>query len=710
MQISRTRVEVHPGLAAAAALAALGAAVFAQVRLDAAMADPGLARVDVVLGFGAAILLWAVALAGRQPSDDGPDAAFAPARPGPEWTARRIARLAWGVGLIGLTAVVWPAITGPGGGGLGLLAYPGALTQGAADGANHLTLPGLVLWLSGIFFVAASLASPVRGRLGEALRGRMQITPLGVAVAAVTILALVYRVFDLSGVPPEMTSDHTEKLLDVRRVLDGMRPIFFWNNAGREPLQFYMTALLVKAGMPLAFDTLKFGMALVSTATVPVIFLVGRRLAGAETGLFAALIAALAPWHVQITRIGLRAAFSPFFVALSLLFFFRALDSGRRNDWLAAGAVAALGLYGYTGFRPMALVLLGLLALHLAAGRRAERRAGAHPEVGSLMGHLGAAALVGLTLLAPLVRFALDRPMSFFERTVTRLEGPQDPLAQFAENMKNGLLMFNATSDSWFHSPAGRPALETIGGALFVLGVLTALWHWRRGDWRLGALVPMVPLLILSSVMALAFPGENPSLTRAAGALVPVAILAALPLGFTARRLREAWGGDGTAVFFLLTTGLFVAMASGTNSRYFGEYEELYARSSHRTRDMGELVSHFLALGGTADHAYIVSWPHGPDYRAVAAQIGDLDWNGNLWDDASGGEQSARAVERLGHPQDPSRKLYIVGGPFAADNLAELARLYPTALVTFHPARFEGKELWSVLVPEGDGAPAAVAP
>jgi hypothetical protein len=283
-------------------------------------------------------------------------------------------------------------------------------------------------------------------------------------------------------------------------------------------------------------------------------------------------------------------------------------------------------------------------------------------------------------------------------------------IPQFMTNLRNGLLMFNATSDSWFHSPANRPALETIGGVLVVLGAMTALWRWRHGDWRTGSLVLMVPILILSSVMALAFPEENPSLTRASGALVPVVCLAALPIVFIGGRLRRAWPTGGPAAYFGLAAVLFGVMASNTNTRYFAEYGELYARSSHRTSDMADVIGHFLQFGGDLSRAYIVSWPHGPDYRAVAALVGDLDWNGNLWDDASDGERSALQAERLGHAGDPVRKIYIVGGPYAAENLEELARLYPNAIVTHHPSRFEGKDFWSVFVAERSGASPAEAP
>jgi hypothetical protein len=286
---------------------------------------------------------------------------------------------------------------------------------------------------------------------------------------------------------------------------------------------------------------------------------------------------------------------------------------------------------------------------------------------------------------------------------MTRVTGAEQPLTrapaeQFLVNLRNALLMFNATTDSaWFHSPLGRPALETVGGALVVLGAATALWLARRGDWRSAALLASVPLLLLSSVLALAFPDENPSLTRTAGALPAVACLAGLALAFAGRRLSEAARAGGSAAFLALCAALFIWMERNTVQRYFGEYGEQYAISAPNTGEIAAVVNGFLALGGDRAHAYIVGWPFGPDYRAVGLLIGDLGWEGNLWE--GDGQESARAAAAAGHAADPARKLYIVGGQNALANVRILQDLYPDAVVTRHPSAAAGHEFSSVFVP-----------
>lgn len=684
----------------AAAWAGLGLAMalVGQWRADVARS----AWTDPIIFFSVAILAWCAALKADRASLSG---APPGAVPGPILEGRRVLALAAAVALVLVAGLLWPAVAG--GGGLGFLAYP----DGPSRGGNELTLLGLIEWIAAIALYMAALCEIPHIRIPSGARvhdGRIQMAvPLiGLAVLGIMLVAAWFRITDLSGVPLEMTSDHTEKLTDVTSVLDGLRPVFFYGNAGREPLQFYWTAFLIRLGLPNTFHTLKLGMAAVSVATIPIVYLLGRRIAGPLAGLMAALALALAPWHIQITRIGLRIAWSPFFVALVLVLLLRALDSGRRNDWLLAGLAAGAGVYGYTGFRPMALVIPIVLILRVFY----LWRAGGMPRSawGILGRHALAAAGAALVVLAPLLRYAADRPDFFWVRTLSRVTDAETAIPGpvrdvFVSNWRNALLMFNWTSDSaWFQSPTGRPALETVGGALVVLGALTAVHRALRGDWRSAAILAAIPVLLSSSALSLAFPIENPSLSRAAGTVIPVVILVGLALDFLRRRLSEAGGSTGTIAFFALTAGLFVAMDRNTATRYFVEYRALYNQSTHPTIQYAEVIRTFENLGGDLDHAYLVGWAHGPDFRAIGKLAGDLEWGGLLWRAAGDGSDAVLAADA--HASDPVRKLYLVGGPQSLSNIEHLESLYPGAVVTEHRTEVPSQGFWSVFVP-GKAAP-----
>ena len=92
-------------------------------------------------------------------------------------------------------------------------------------------------------------------------------------------------------VPPEMTSDHAEKLLDVSDVINGQWHIFFPRNAGREALIMYLNAFIATAfGTGLSFITLKTATSLIGLLVLPYIYLLGKEVGNRRVGLWAALL------------------------------------------------------------------------------------------------------------------------------------------------------------------------------------------------------------------------------------------------------------------------------------------------------------------------------------------------------------------------------------------------------------------------------------
>ena len=695
----------HASLRAAGAAFALFLAVRGQALLD--LPDPESPPFDGQLLLVLAAALWLASVVGTAV---GPTADRWALRPGPARDGRRRQALLTGIGLVLATTVVAPLVMGPTGGGLAVLRYP----PGAGDTTNSLTGAGALLWLAGAALAAWALAD--HGGLRAAVRRvwdghvlHVRVGRTGIAVVAITCLGAIFRLSMLETVPLEMTSDHVEKLIDVSRMAtERLWPVYLPGNGGREALEFHWIALLVGLGLPLSFVTLKLGMAIVSILTIPAVYVLGRQVGGREVGLFAALVLALAPWHVIITRLGLRIAFAPLFTALALVFLLRALESGARNDWLAVGLLLGVGMYGYSGFRPMVLVVPVVTLLKVAHdGWRGRASQAVRP---ALVGHVASAAGLSLLVAAPLIRYAIDRPDAFWGRTLTRVTGTEVPLQappaqQLVANMWQALQMFNVTSDSaWFQSPPGRPALETVGGALLVLGVVTAIYRAVHGDWRAAALAATVPIMLLASAMALAFPNEVPHLSRAAGALPAVAVLAALPLPVLVERWRRSLGPLGTAVAFGLVVFAFVSMGRGAWARYFDEYGPNYDHSTENTSEGAAVVRAFEAMGVDLDHVYLVGWSYGWDSRALAWNVGAPDWEPLGWSGPRLDLDAVAAAES--HPEDPAPKLYLVGGPAAAASLEALGDLYPDAIVSRHHSRQPEKDFWSLYVPgreEGTG-------
>ncbi|MCB0215578.1 MAG: glycosyltransferase family 39 protein [Chloroflexi bacterium] len=689
-------------------LAGLALTLLAQRGLDA-VAFSGRGQ---PLAFGLLALsgagLWLAALWRARPAP--PADAPIPVRPGPAMQPSSALALCGGLVAVLSTAIVFPAWSRTADGPLALMTYRSAFD-------NSISPIGGSLWLLGCLAIAWALADrrALRADLrrmtrGGALRLRLDLDRL--CLLGILAIGAWFRFHDLVGLPYEMTSDHTEKLGDIQSILDGLRPAFLPGNAGREALEFYWIALLVKLGLPLSFTTMKLGMGLVSLATLPLVYLLGRELAGRRAGLFAALFLALSPWHIQITRIALRIAFAPFFAALALWLCLRALRVGGRNAWLGLGLVCGLGVYGYTAFRPILLAVPFIVVAKLLhdASRAGTLRRPSRWLPPALAAHLSGGLLLGLVVIAPVLRYASDWPEYFNGRSRSRLVGDNAPLDQFGPllrqnlrehllpNIKNALLMFNFTNDgAWFQSPPGRPGFETVGAALFVLGLTTALFRLWQRDWRLGTMLAVLPMTLTTSILALAFPRENPSLSRASAALPVAVVLAALPLSVLVPSLGRAFGRRGRWAALLGSALLLVWMARGTTQRYFVEYRQGYDNSTHNTREGAEVARAFLTLGGDLDHLYYVGWPNGWDYRAIGFLLDAPDWNGLL--QGSAGDWSDAAEPARFHVGDPARKLYLVGGPNAEAQRAYLHGLFPDAIETFHRSAVPGKDFWSLYVP-----------
>ena len=82
--------------------------------------------------------------------------------------------------------------------------------------------------------------------------------------------------------------------------------------------------------------------------------------------------------------------------------------------------------------------------------------------------------------------------------------------------------MFNWSNGGvWFHSVPDRPALDVVTGALFLTGVLLIMVRYAQKRRWLDVLLASMPILLLPSILSLAFPDENPSLNRTAGHSYP---------------------------------------------------------------------------------------------------------------------------------------------------------------------------------------------
>jgi len=510
-----------------------------------------------------------------------------------------------------------------------------------------------------------------------------------ILVAFSFALSAWFHLFQLDSIPLNMTSDHTEKLLDVYDVLNGNLHIFFMNNGGREPIHFYLTALLVKVfGMSLNFDVLKVGMALAFLISLVYIFRLGKEVGTRWTGLIFMTLLGFSSWMNMISRVGLRVVLAPVFVAPVLFYFLRGLRTSRRNDFVLAGILSGLGLLGYSAFRLMPFVLVvGVLIFWVYHRKTQSGR--------KVWWALGVLVLFTLVLALPLLRVFVDFPGILSYRTISRLTSVEVPLQGdaafiFLDNFWKCLVMpFWKDGNTWVISVMNRPGLDVVSAAFFFIGLILTIWRWLRlRSWKDLLLLLSIPLLMLPSILALAFPSENPSLSRAGGAAVPIFLMAAIALeSLLASLWRSISSRVGQSAVVVLGLVLVGISALQNFNIALKQYPEEYVKNTWNTTQMGKVAADFIASGGDADNVWVVGVPYWVDTRLVAISSGHIGRDYAIW------------------PEDlhttlicDGEKLFIV----KADDLASLnllKELYPAGSAIINTNEVEGRDFFSYLVP-----------
>lgn len=601
-----------------------------------------------------------------------------------------------------------------------------AFTQFGKNAQNqHLfTSTNVTLWLGAIALFVYALwlmdaqKPPFWQRALEFLkreRWQMTVTRWSLLVLAAAALVVFFRMHNIEGVIAEPFSDQAEKLLDVYDVTQGQYHVFFERNTGREFLQFYWTAFVGWVfNMGVSFMSLKLGTVLIGLFALPYIYLLGKEVGGPRVALFALLLAGTAYWLNTISRIGLRFPLYPAFAAPVLYHLVRGLRHQSRNDFILAGLFLGLGLHGYSPFRfvPFTAAMgVGLYLLHVASK-------GFRQQTVTMFVMM---VLASMLVFLPLGRYAIDRPDMFAYRALTRVAGDTLPEAStpferfwkslttpanpdsskplyqvFFDNTFKSLVMFQYDNGGiWVHSIPGRPALDIVSAALYTLGSAFLLVRYlQKRDWLDLFFLLSIPLLMMPSILSLAFPGENPSLNRSGAAGVVVFVIAAQMLDglYTGlrgvRSAREKAGGGNRAFALVIVLALLAVSIFQNYYLVFDRFATQFRAGAWNTSDMGKVIRAFVATGNSMENAWVVPFPYWVDTRLVGIQTGYPTRDAALWP-----EEFERTLEI------PGNKLFIVKDE-DLNSLGLLRGLYPNGALGKFDSPLEGKDFWIYTVPD----------
>jgi len=430
----------------------------------------------------------------------------------------------------------------------------------------------------------------------------------------ITVLAAALRLYALDRLPPGLYHDEAYNGLDALGVIDGLRPVFFETNNGREPLFIYLTALSISflGRSPLA---IRLVAALLGTLTVPAAYLMARELLGRRVALFTALITAGAFWHLNLSRVGFRAVSFPLLIALCLWWFSRGLRTGHWRNFALGGACLGLSLYTYTVARFVPLAFLALIAYWLLRRLPVRWR--------GLLLFFGVAFMVAV----PLLVFAAQHLGVFIARSAqVSIFNPDinqgDLMGTLARHVIKTLGMFNWRGDFIpRHNMPHRPVFDAAMGLFFLLGLMVTVW--RAAQRREYAL-----LLIFSAVMLVptVLAEDAPHFLRAVGILPVLFVFPAVGL----RTLGEMLEGRSSQPLGTVAVALVLGMSWGaTLDDYFERQvhsEDVYYNFEAGAVELASEINRFTGTG----------WQHGAGWSILDTESMPqrrLLLDERLWDD-----------------------------------------------------------------------------
>ncbi len=621
---------------------------------------------------------------------------------------------------------------------------------------NEIETPTLYLWLLSVL-MWAWVFSPRRwwrvtqwGREAWKRLGAfslMQHRMILLVLVALVIGAFYLRTTHFYGeaylgtaVPPEMTSDHVEKILDAQRVKEGSRNIFFANNGGREPFQMYVLAFISSVtGQPVNYDLLKTLAVLESLITLPFFFWLGRVVVGQKHKQFGVIfglvlvgVLAFSYWHLTITRLSLRIVLTPLVTALLLIALIKALRTGRIGYYILAGVILGFGLYTYQAVRMLPVIALIAVGLALVYAQDWRTR-------WQTLANLGALVLVAFVAFLPLFHYSVENPDQFWRRTAGRVLGDEvveerlpdgrvieriatltDRIQAFNQNipvllsnLRNSVLMFNWKGDvAWINNYPNHPALDAFMGAFFLLGLVAWLfWLSRDRDPARWLVLLALPVMLLPSALSIAYPIENPSFTRSSGALPSALLLVALPLTMLIERgLQSRVVGRWGVTLFVGV--VLLGSVSQTTTVYFTKFPTTYADASLPYSDAGRVLRAFVVAEGGFGNAYMIAYPYWWDHRAIGLAAGiEGKWENGVYDNDPFDNKSrdvdyvpafmnqAFSASFIRYRYDPERPLLFFYSPNDTVTEAQLKLWFPQGIATRHPSYQRNDEFMTYRVP-----------
>jgi YYY domain-containing protein len=324
---------------------------------------------------------------------------------------------------------------------------------------------------------------------------------------------------------------------------------------------------------------------LLDTATILLIYLIGRRVLSVTAGLIAALLYAVSPIAIQLAHFFTTESWVMFFTALSLLFAIEAAERGHKRAFFLTGAAFGLAL----ACKSSVFALGGVLALAIImdAWSRARLYLSIPRQVSALLIRAFLVAVGTVALFFVGEPFGLLDPRAYWDSM------SQQASIQSGQWDVPFTREYIGTPRLWYQ--LGQLVHWGLGPAIGLAGVIgLAFLAWRSVAWlSRGATVILAWLVLYGAVILL----PESKFLRYLLPIVPVFCLAGAALGDRALQ----WARSGRRIVFAPLVALLIvvpAIATGLS------YSAVYAKDQPRLTASVWMFEHLPPGSRTSDEIW----------------------------------------------------------------------------------------------------------
>ena len=553
-----------------------------------------------------------------------------------------------------------------------------------------ISLFAAVLWLGSIasvFYAFYQKRTKDRQSFKSSLQKVFSNRKSMMALLFLIAVVLLFQLGGLREVPFEMVSSQVEAYYSVDGILSGDTSLWFPRNVISEPLGYYWGAVLnLFAGKPLLFIGLKFAYALTGLIAVFFIYKLGNLLFDEWSGYLSALLLGIGFWPILQERalLGYGLVLAIFIPAC--YFLIKSFKEDDFNSSLIATVLTSLGLLTNKIFIFAVLANITVTIVYTIKKVKEKQRT-------ELVMRVATSFILGVVVALPLVFIIIANPAGWIAPIVNQLSTQFSPYSAskgvvFFSNLLSSFGMMNwSNNSSWVDGIANRGALDWLSAAFFLFGLAILIFKdLRQNRSQTIALLLVFLVMLMPSVLSFSQPQENPSLSRALGAALPVFLIAGRGFGLALEQVPEKLSkkvNNWRTLIFLLLVGITVFNNYQLINRV---YAENYQRSAWNASEMASVLTDNLTGKEGNLQAYLVGYPYWVDARAVAISMGKPELNLSILADDL--EQTANLNANkifLLHPEDEG-------------SLNQLQSLYPNGYGNLFASHEANKDFYVFIV------------